>query len=464
MRLMALLLLLAGMTLALPTPAAQAQEGSANPFGVVEGMWLPDETCDLGVGWERIIFDWAQHQPDGPDDWNTLNVDDRWLKAASECDREVVALLKHTPAWATDGTPGIGVPRGLALPWDDPANTWGQFVYRTASYYASRGVQRFIIWNEPDIQPGTYGYEFEGSLEDYYLLLRVASQAARHANPAAKIHLAGTTYWHDVNEGRVPYTQRLIERILQDPEAAADGYYFDVVSLHIYFRSSTVYDLIRLNREWLDQHGLADKAIWVNETNAAPTDDPGWPVVRPVYPLDLAAQADFLWQAAALAMRAGAERVAAYKLLDQGLPEGGESFGLLRPGSYEKRPAFHAWRAIGAALRDVQPRAHYFGEAATVLVFEARDGAQLTLAWATGRAPVAITLVNADDKAYTIDRLGHTMIIRPDQGTLAAALAPARCTSGDGCFIGGPVWAVVQPRGSSAITINGEEITLIEQE
>src|SRR5512138_3648216 len=60
-----------------------------NPFGVVEGFWFPELTCELGAGWERIIFDWSQHQPTGPDDWHTLNVDDRWLKAANQCGREV---------------------------------------------------------------------------------------------------------------------------------------------------------------------------------------------------------------------------------------------------------------------------------------------------------------------------------------------------------------------------------------
>src|SRR5690606_23127401 len=94
-----------------------AQEDSR--FGVVEGFWFPDLTCALGAGWERIIFDWAQHQPEKPEDWHTLNVDDRWLKAANACNRDVVAILKNTPAWATDGIAGAGVPRGLYLPVDD---------------------------------------------------------------------------------------------------------------------------------------------------------------------------------------------------------------------------------------------------------------------------------------------------------------------------------------------------------
>ncbi|MDQ7035419.1 MAG: hypothetical protein Q9P01_11455 [Anaerolineae bacterium] len=196
----------------------QAQDVSEyNRFGVVEGFWFPEQTCDLGVGWERIIFDWAQHQPTSPDDWHTLNVDDQWLQAADACNREVVALLKNTPEWATDGSAGHGLPNGLDLALDDPENYWANFVRRTVEYYASRGVTHFIIWNEPDISSDTYGYEFEGNLEDYFQMLRLAYLVAKEANPAAVIHLAGTTYWHDVNAGRRPYMTRLVERILTTP-------------------------------------------------------------------------------------------------------------------------------------------------------------------------------------------------------------------------------------------------------
>jgi hypothetical protein len=217
----ALWLLLPGIRL-----AAQESETAASRFGVVEGFWLPEVVCELGAGWERIIFDWSQHQPTGPDDWHTLNVDDRWLAAARDCNREVVAIIKHTPDWATEGTPGPGVPSGLYLPVDDPSNYWARFIRKAAEYYRPRGVNRFIIWNEPDITPDTYGFIFEGTLDDYFQMVEVAYLAARQGNPDAKIHLAGTTYWHDVNAGRRLYMDRLLERIKQDPEAAANSYYF----------------------------------------------------------------------------------------------------------------------------------------------------------------------------------------------------------------------------------------------
>ena len=337
--LMLLLLLLAGVS-AQDTPDSTSENAAQtvqtddeyNRFGIVEGFWFPELTCELGAGWERIIFDWSQHQPESADDWNTLNVDDRWLKAADACNREIVAILKNTPAWATDGLPGVGVPNGLYLPLDDPGNVWARFVRRTVDYYASRGVTHFIIWNEPDISAETYGYEFSGDMDDYIRLLEVAYRVANEVNPAATIHLAGTTYWHDVNAGREPYMSRLVARLADDPEAADHDYYFDALSLHIYFRTDTVYEIVREMREMLDANGLTDKAIWINETNAAPTDDPAWPVERPQFQIDLQHQAAFLVQAAALSLAAGAERVAAYKLYDQQLPSGGRVVWSAEPG------------------------------------------------------------------------------------------------------------------------------------
>ncbi len=236
------LFLLAIFLIVITNTVVAQSDTPANRFGVVEAFWLPDEACALGVGWERILFSWAQHQPTGPDDWHTLNVDDRWLAAARACNREVVAVLKDTPDWATDGIPNAGVPRGLYLPVDDPENVWANFVRRAAAYYAERGVRRFVIWNEPDITRDTFGYEFEGTLEDYAQLLKVAFLAAREGNPDALIHVAGVTYWHDVNEGRRLYLDRLLEHLGNDPDAAANGYYFDAL---------TISEPIRFTRLWM---------------------------------------------------------------------------------------------------------------------------------------------------------------------------------------------------------------------
>lgn len=434
-----------------------------NIFGLVEGIWYPDLTCELGIGWERIIFDWSQHQPNGPDDWFTLNVDDRWLKAADLCDREVVAILKQTPAWATEGLAGVGVPTGLDLPLDHPDNYWANFVRRSVEYYASRGVNHFIIWNEPDIDAETYGYEFSGDMEDYFAMLKTAYLVAKETNPAAVIHLAGTTYWHDVNEGRQPYMTRLVERIQQDPDAAANDHYFDVLSLHIYFRTETVYDIVREMRQMLDENGLADKAIWINETNAAPTDDPNWPVERPVFNLDLTHQANFVVQSAVLALAAGAERIAVYKLYDQQLPPGGESFGLLNPADASPRPAFAAWRTVVEHFSDVVAADFAQTDGVELVRLQHHNGQQTLVAWARTERATQIMIEHEATKAYRLHLDGAITLERPIDRRYHLTLPPALCEDGEGCFLGGPVRMLTLPAGAMLITEiieNGDTISL----
>ena len=447
--LLVLLLLLALTTLGSPL-AAQDADADTNGFGVVEGFWRPEDACEIGAGWERIIFSWAQHQPTGPEDWHTLNVDDRWLEAARACNREVVAVLKDTPQWATDGLAGAGVPRGLDLPIDDPGNVWANFVRRAAAYYAERGVRRFIIWNEPDITRDTYGYEFEGSLEDYARLLKVAALAAREGNPDARIHIAGTTYWHDVNEGRRLYLDRLLELLQADSDAAANGYYFDAVTLHIYFRTETVYQIVDETRRLLDGYGLADKSIWLDETNASPNLDPQWPVTRPRWQITLDQQAAYLVQAAALGLAAGADHIGVYKFFDWTLPPGDEAFGLIRVDG-SRRPAFAAWAMVGQQLNGITS-AQVAQTARTFAVrLERDDGQSLIVAWSRGTSATVLRVAATGSQSHLFDQYGNMMTLRPVDGSYTLSLPGALCHPVDGCPVGGYVSVLVQPRGEMGV-------------
>lgn len=432
-------------------PLPQTPLDGQNPFGIVEGMWFPSMTCDLGVGWERIIFDWGQHQPEGPDDWHTLNVDDRWLRAASACNREVVAVIKNVPAWATDGSPGIGVPRGLDLPLDDPANVWAGFIRRAAAYYAPRGVRRFIVLNEPDIDHQTYGFEFEGEVEDYFKILRVAYLAAREGNPAARVHLAGTTYWHDVNAGRTLYIDRLLERILADPEAPANNYYFDALSLHIYFRSESIPFVVGAMRAVLEKYGLFAKPIWINEYNTSPNLDPAWPVTRPQFQVNLAQQQAFLVQASALALASGVERMAVYKLWDQNADPAIETFGLLTPGQDDRvpRPAFYTYRAIVRYFQGVASAQWAVTPAAYAVLLTHTDGHQTLVAWARTASVAALAIDGPGGKAYVLDLFGNLSLA---SSTATYTLSGATCDDKDGCAVGGPPLILMFPPGQITLS------------
>jgi hypothetical protein len=428
----------------LPTASVVAQQAPPDPrFGAVEAFWDAASAAEAGVGWERILFYWSELQPNGPDDWNGYHVPDEWVALAAAQGREVIGLLKYTPEWATDGPPGCSVPRGLGLPVDDPGNLWAAFVRRVVQIYAGR-INRWIIWNEPDIAPGTYGAEWCGTVEEYYRLLQVAYLAAHQANPDVTIHLAGLTFYHDST-----YLARFLAVATQDPTGPEHGYYFDVVSLHIYFQSETVPSIINTARTTLTSYGLS-KPIWVNETNASPDSDPLWPLVRPCWRVSIEEQASFLLQSFALALASGAERVSVYKWLDNDLAPGGEPFGVLRPDG-SRRPAFDAYRLLAT---------HYAGTTSAreerqslhAVVTLDRGGLTTRVLWARTETEATISVPALAARARLIDQTGAEQAVEPVDGQYTLTLPGARCpeeppdcpVSHPTCIIGGPTYLLVE--------------------
>ncbi|MCA9949462.1 MAG: hypothetical protein KDE48_07455 [Anaerolineales bacterium] len=417
-------------TAVVPTAIGTIAAATPDPrFGAIESFWAPQEAAEIGVGWERILFYWNEVQPKDSDDWNTLHVLEEWLVEAKAQDRMVLGLLKNTPAWATDGDPFSGVPRGLYLPIDDPDNLWANYVRRVVDYYAPLGVHNWIIWNEPEINKGVYGHEFAGTTEDYYQLLKVAYLVAKEGDPEAIIHLAGWSYWHDPG-----FLAEFLEVVTADPEAADNNYFFDTLSLHIYFRVETVASLVKEVDRIQNEFGL-DKPIWINETNASPNLDPLWPVRRPQFQVDLDQQAWYIVQAYALGFGAGADSIAVYKLIDILLPEGGESFGILRP-DYSPRPAYRAFDVLVEQLQgfsgDVQTRT--FPEY-SVTTFDVPTGTTRIL-WAREDSEVTVQVPAIGKTAVLMDIYGQAEEITPANDAYQITLEGARCDRE--CDIGGP--------------------------
>ncbi len=400
-------------------------------FGAIEAFWEPDAAADLGVGWDRILFLWHEIQPTGPEEWNTLHVLEEWLVDAEVNGRTVMGLLKSTPPWAAESEPYAGVPRGLYLPLDDPDNLWANYVRRVAEYYGARGVHHWIVWNEPDIAPGVYGYEFGGSMADYYRLLQVAYLVMKETDPQAVIHLGGITYWHDPT-----YLRRFLQMVAADPEAAANNYYFDVISQHIYFRPETVPEIVRESTAIQQELGInPPKPVWINETNARPSLDAAWPVQVLRFHLDAEMQAWYLVQAFSLGFAAGAERIGVYKLIDIHLEPGGESWGLLRPDK-SQRPAYGAYKTMVAQLGGftgpvtMQDTADF-----TIVGFPKEEGLVRVL-WAKRLAAVTLEVPALAGGAQVVGYAGHAKTILPQNGRYTLTLEGARCYVE--CDIGGP--------------------------
>src|SRR3990172_4370349 len=416
-------------------------------FGAVEAFRAPVEAAELGLGWERIIFFWSQLQPYSPDDWNVFHVEDGWLADAAAHGRQVVGLIEGTPKWATDGTLGAGVPRGLYLPIDDPSNLWATFVRALVRRYAGR-IDHWIIWNEPDIAPGEYGMQWEGTVADFVQLTKVAYLVARQENPGAVIHFAGLTYWHDVVNKRPLYLQRYIDEARKDPDAAANNFYFDAVSLHIYFTTDSVYDITAQFAALLRRNGLS-QPIWINETNAAPYDDPLNPWTIPDWTVTLDQQAGFVVQAFAQGLAAGAQRVAVYKLSDYpGYPPGYEPYGMIRSDG-SRRPAFEALRTAITHFAGARSARMDRAETRAIVTLDRGDKVTRVL-WARGGEDVPVSLPALAPQALLVAHLGQAQTIAPVDGVYQLTLPGALCNDPKhGCAVGGAPLILVE-EGSAA--------------
>ena len=229
-------------------------------FGAIDTFDNPAAATQLGAGWTRVRFPWADMQPNDSGQWNTSFFTDEQLNRELAAGREVVGLIVNTPPWALEDGNIPGVPSGLTLPDDDPNNLWAAFVRKIVSQYAGR-INHWIIWNEPDIwEPSYPGRTWGGDEKDFFQLLRVAYNVIKQTNPNATVHLSAFTYYWDTNYGRTPFFTRLLDEMVKDRAAAEHNYYFDVASANLYFRTDNIYDLIAWHHQQMREHGF-DKPL-----------------------------------------------------------------------------------------------------------------------------------------------------------------------------------------------------------
>jgi hypothetical protein len=296
-----------------PQSAVDAMAIADQRFGAVETYANPAAATELGAGWTRVAFEWARIQPNGTHEWNVVPISDDALSTEIAQGREVVGLLITTPAWATDKERGGGVPQGLYLPIDDPDNLWANFVRAIVTRYAGR-INHWTIWNEPEISPGSPDVTWGGSTEDFIQLLRVAYLVAKAENPNAVIHMAGMSHWHNNL-----WFGQFLDLLVADPQARPSNFYFDVATLHLYHEPEKIYDITALYYNQMRERDIY-KPIWIAETNAY------------LSRVSENEQAYFIFQAFALEIAAGAQRVGVYKMADAATDSAAdpEQFGLVR--------------------------------------------------------------------------------------------------------------------------------------
>lgn len=422
-------LLLAGITLiatlVIP-PLASANVTTGKPtgiFGAVEAFRSGELASAAGMSWQRVSFLQAGLQPDGPDQWNQFYFPDDLIASEHAAGRQIVGLLMGPPAWANGTGKHSDPPHNFALAPDDPNNLWTQYVTKVVSTYKGR-IDTWIIWNEPDIwDPNFSIYAFNGNDTDYYRLVKRAYIAAKAANPNATIALGGQTYWWDKRYNRELFFKRYLDIAKADETAAANGFYFDAVVLHLYNDPTTLYDIPVYYKQLMAAYGV-DKPVWINETNAVPHDDDQSPLPRSDYRVSLAEQASYAIQAAANALAAGVTRIGFYKMQDDaGYGPSAEPYGLVRADGQPK-PVYHAVKTAakylehaGAATRTV--------ENGIVKVTFNKPGSRTTVLWNMTASPAVATVAATAGGATLVDKGGAGQQVGPSGGVYTIQIPPA---------------------------------------
>ncbi len=417
-----------------PPPEAETPAPFDPRFGLVDSFVNIEEANAAGAGWSRIFLRWDVVQPGGPSDWKPANVPDTFLDAEIAAGREIVAVLIGTPAWASASGDSTAVP---------PLEYWGDFVFKIATQYQGR-IKHWVIWHQPDVtDPASSNYTWNGTAEDYYRLLREAYLKIKAVDPAMQVHLAGLTYTWDRDRGQPQYLARLLDIIVTDPEAAQENHFFDGVSYHLYYNPGQILEILTDIRTILTGYGL-DKPIWLNETNAPPSADPLISLQPPAgASITLEEHSVFVIQSFALALAAGAERVAFNKLRDD-LEQTGpfEPYGLLRADN-SRRPAFDAYRVVTRHL--ARTRGAAWQQLGNIYVVTLERGSQTTtVLWNTDRNPATFLLSAIAPQAQLVDERGNEQTILANNGGYTLELPGAICSNGDNCFIGGAPRLVIE--------------------
>jgi hypothetical protein len=381
-------------------------------FGVAEAFRTQQTNlaADAGVRWSRITFSWPGLQPGY---WNgEWYLPFNYLDSQIQHDVDLAGMLVGTSLrYAEDPAKGPqSIPKGLYLKYDDPNNTWGQFVRQAAQYYKGR-IFHWIIWNEPDItpsDPNSMYYTWSGSVADYYQLLKVAYLNIKAVDPTLTVGTAGFTYWTDKHAGRRQYFDRLLDLVATDATAPPNNNYMDFVSLHLYNDPHTLYDVPILYHQLMQARGF-DKPIWVPETNVVPYDDPvnaGGPLSTPTdMRASLDEQASFIIQAYALGMAAGVDRIEVYKMKDgdNDVINGQALVGNVP--DMKIRPAYVAYQLAAQYFSNAKSATYFKSGDVDEVVFD-RGKQRVTVLWNNSFNPVTVNVRTSGGSAKVLDKFG----------------------------------------------------------
>lgn len=189
----------------------------------------PEVLNKLGIRWSRSwdsgrYFLWQDVEPmPGVFDWTNA---DQGVAGAVKNRINILGVLGYPPMWAAEkpeSSKMTHVQAYMSGRWKPRSvKEWENYVYQTVSRYKGQ-VKYWEIYNEVDFHPPGMPATFSGTTQEYFELVKAAWNAAKKADPEAKILLGGfsTLPVCDVN---MPY----------DLLKMGAAKYSDILSMHSY--------------------------------------------------------------------------------------------------------------------------------------------------------------------------------------------------------------------------------------
>ncbi len=429
------------------SPARTIANTDVNPYGAnfflereVED-WKREETIKLateaGIGWAKQQFVWAGIELEDIDYQDPANWQKSWGKyddIVDLCERnglQIIARLDRPPGWTRRDN---SIPEA---PPDDLTD-YADFVYGFVKHYQGR-VHYIQIWNEPNIYPEWGNREVDPA--GYVEMLKAAYQAAKSADP--NIYVLSAPLAPTLEN--FPVRRNLSELVfLEEMYQAGAADYFDILSVNAFgfdlppdappSADKLNFQRVKLQREIMERHGDADKAVWFNEYgwNASPAgvfteEELTWKRVTEEQ------QAEYLLRGIELARQewpwAGVFNIWFFRQVDNYSPDEPAYYFRVVDVDFVPRKAYYAVKDAAAGLRVAGPG--YFEETHPA-VEDVRDCRTVQDASASGGAYLACRRAGA---GLSFTFLGESVELitqrGPNGGTLNVTLAGRRMSDVD---------------------------------
>ena len=365
---------------------------------------------DLGLSWTRELYLWDALPAFDPSRFNSISTDQHLAPGLQE-----VGLIQFFGHYCNGG-------QDKTVPCDPAA--FAQFAGALAK--AKQGkVDTWLLYNEADIcSPDQAGFAWDSPnrVQDYYNYLKAGYKAIKAASPGATVLFGSLSITNSVcqnNGDELTFWHQWLDIASHDPEAAANNWWFDQLSLNIHKEPEKIYDLLKRYHESMQAHGF-DKSIWIMEMGIPVQPDPIDPASNGNLAVDKDNQMSFLIQAYANAIAGGADHVGIYKMSD--FPPNDPAYRTLKTAI---KYMSHVSSAVKTPENRLTASNKYIDRLkGVVTVTMSGRGFQTVVAYNRSMTPETVRIPATAPTAWVADKNGNEQQVAAQDGYYTFTLEP----------------------------------------